>query len=191
MLEAKPELKQCSRCHSTCALQHFDKNRQGEWFKTCNNCRSNRKEYRNHHKEEIAVMVKQWRNDNKDKVKLYNQIYLDRHNPLIECSHCKDMVRYKIIEDHQKGYQCNVFDMESKPDYHEWLFEHQTSFDDKAYLERIEQSQHNIISWKIKRYGTSSAVSDERLKELLSNGNDNIDYIWNWKEGPSNKTQIN
>ena len=149
MNNIKPELKQCSRCHSTCSLEHYEKNRKSEWFKTCNSCRNNKKEYRNEHKEEIAVRAKHWRNGNKNKVKLYNQVYADRHNPLIECSHCKEMVRYKIIEDHKKSYQCNVFDMDCKPDYHEWLFEHQNHFDDKAYLERIEQSHHNIISWKI------------------------------------------
>ena len=37
-MEQTSELKQCSRCHSTCSLAHFDTNRKGEWFKTCNNC---------------------------------------------------------------------------------------------------------------------------------------------------------
>ena len=81
--------------------------------------------------------------------------------------------------------------MDSKPDYHEWLFENQTTFDDQDYIERIKQSHTNIISWKNKKYGTSSAVPDERLKELLHEGNANIDYIWNWSGGPINKTQIN
>ena len=48
MLESvKPELKQCSRCHSTCTIEHYEKNRKGEWFKLCNNCRS-KKRAQNH-----------------------------------------------------------------------------------------------------------------------------------------------
>ena len=40
MSEVKPEIKQCSRCHSICTLEHFEKNRKCEWFKLCNNCRA-------------------------------------------------------------------------------------------------------------------------------------------------------
>ena len=39
MSEIKPELKQCSRCHSNCTLEQYEKNRKGELFKLCNNCR--------------------------------------------------------------------------------------------------------------------------------------------------------
>ena len=191
MSEFKPELKQCSRCHSSCTLEHFEKNRKGECFKTCNNCRTNKQNYRIEHQEEISTKIKQWRNNNKDKVQQYNKTYIDKHNPLVECSHCKEKVRNATIDNHQKGYQCNVFGMDSKPDYHEWLFENQTTFDDQEYIEKIRTSQYNIISWKNKKYGTSSATSDDRLKELLHVGNDNIDYIWNWNKGLSNKTQIN
>ena len=176
MSEVKPELKQCSRCNSTCTLEHFEKNRKGERFKLCNNCRGK---------------SKQWRDDNKKKVQHYNKLYIDKHNPLIECSYCKCLVRHQIMDDHRKGYQCNVFDMDPKPDYHEWLFEHQATVDDTDYIKRIQQTQNNIISWKHKKYGTSSAVSDDRLKEILKDTNDNIDYIWNWKEGPNSKIQIN
>ena len=35
--EIKTELKQCSRCHSRVTLEHYEKNRKGEWFKLCNN----------------------------------------------------------------------------------------------------------------------------------------------------------
>ena len=40
------ELKQCSRCHSNILLEHFEKNRQGQLFETCNNCRHSHREYR-------------------------------------------------------------------------------------------------------------------------------------------------
>ena len=42
------ELKQCSRCHSNILLEHFEQNRQGVLYKTCNNCRRFNKEYRRH-----------------------------------------------------------------------------------------------------------------------------------------------
>ena len=47
MTELKPELRQCSRCHSTIMLKFFETNRMGELFKTCNNCRDRKK-----HKQE-------------------------------------------------------------------------------------------------------------------------------------------
>ena len=37
-------LKKCSRCRSTLLLQYFSKNRKGDYFKCCDNCRNkNRK----------------------------------------------------------------------------------------------------------------------------------------------------
>ena len=33
-------LRKCTGCHSTILLEYFDKNRKGEYFKTCNNCRN-------------------------------------------------------------------------------------------------------------------------------------------------------
>ena len=47
----KPELKQCSRCHSTCTLEHYEKNRKGEWFKLCNSCRTKNREEKNTYRE--------------------------------------------------------------------------------------------------------------------------------------------
>jgi hypothetical protein len=33
------DLKTCSRCRCTILLKYFKKNRKGQYFKTCNNCR--------------------------------------------------------------------------------------------------------------------------------------------------------
>ena len=44
-------LKTCSRCHSTMLLEFYDKNRKGEYFKLCNNCRRKKKDYADTHKE--------------------------------------------------------------------------------------------------------------------------------------------
>ena len=61
MSEVKPELKQCSRCHSNCTLEHYEKNRKGEWFKLCNNCRGKGKDYKDGHKNEIKDNRQQYR----------------------------------------------------------------------------------------------------------------------------------
>ena len=51
MSEVKPELRKCSRCHSTCTLDHYEKNRKGEWFKLCNNCRRKRRDENSDYRE--------------------------------------------------------------------------------------------------------------------------------------------
>jgi len=33
------EVKRCSRCHSSLLLEYYQKNRKGEYYKTCNTCR--------------------------------------------------------------------------------------------------------------------------------------------------------
>ena len=57
MGEVKPDSKQCSKCNSICNLEQFETNRQGEWFKTCSNCRSYKRQinqtYRNNHRDLI------------------------------------------------------------------------------------------------------------------------------------------
>ena len=62
------ELKQCSRCHSNILLEHFELNRQGVSFKTCNNCRHYNREaannYRGNNRETIQERNKQYRRSN-------------------------------------------------------------------------------------------------------------------------------
>ena len=75
MSEVKPELRQCSKCHSTCTLEHFEKNRKGEWFKLCNNCRKGKREYDQLNKEEIWYKRREYRETNRDNIKEYNKQY--------------------------------------------------------------------------------------------------------------------
>ena len=94
MAEQKPELRQCTRCHSNILLQYFELNRKGELFKLCNNCRTTRRnqkaiyrennrdkilleqaEYRYYNKEKIAEASKIYRENNKDKIKEQKQKY--------------------------------------------------------------------------------------------------------------------
>ena len=62
------ELKQCSRCHSNILLGHFELNRQGILFKTCNNCRRINREtfnnYRENNTEKELERNKQYRRNN-------------------------------------------------------------------------------------------------------------------------------
>ena len=87
MSEIKPELKQCSRCHSTCTLEHYEKNRKGEWFKLCNNCRSKNREEKNTyresrgeaHREKERAYARQYRKNNIEKIEEYNIYWITKH----------------------------------------------------------------------------------------------------------------
>jgi hypothetical protein len=43
MSEVLVNLRVCSRCHSTVLTEYFEKNRKGQWFRTCNSCRDKKK----------------------------------------------------------------------------------------------------------------------------------------------------
>ena len=176
MSEVKPELKQCSRCHSTCTLEHFEKNRKGEWFSTCNNCRGKDKEkhkrYYNNHKEDILQK---------------NKIYKQTINPWITCSRCQKEVRSVSFEKHQNDYLCQVHPLDPKPDFHEWVYSNPDLY--PCVVEQCETDDLTIVSWTSKIYYTSSAVSDDKLKEYKDKDL-RIDYIWKWRDGPHNKMQL-
>ena len=106
MSEIKPELRTCSRCHSTCTLEHFEMNRKGELFKLCNNCRSKKrgenKEYYDNHREELVNKTKiyddahkeekkqrerGYRKQNPDKVKEWRKNYYENHKETILSKH--------------------------------------------------------------------------------------------------------
>ena len=82
-MEQTIELKQCSRCHSKCSLEHFEKNRKGEWFKLCNNCRSKNREHKNEYREVKGEEYRQkerdyaiqYRKNNPDKVAESNKYW--------------------------------------------------------------------------------------------------------------------
>ena len=121
MSQVKPELKQCSRCHSTCALEHFEKNRKGEWFKTCNNCRKrngkdNKTYYNNHkeelldkcriykeqHKEETQQRAKEYREQNQEKIQQSRKTnYENNKDEILEKQKNKrDELREKMFQEH-------------------------------------------------------------------------------------------
>ena len=136
-------LRTCSRCHSTMLLEFYDKNRKGEYFKLCNNCRHKKKEYREEnkeeiseyrdtHKEQIAATCKKYNDEHKlerkeyydnnyDKIMARKDAYAAkcRANPL-ECSNCGKSVLKYMVARHQATYTCQTFGMENKPTWDEW-----------------------------------------------------------------------
>ena len=87
MSEVKPELKQCSRCHSNCTLEHYEKNRKGEWFNLCINCRAKKREEKNTYRElkgeklreKERAYARQYRKDNTDKIEESNTYWITKH----------------------------------------------------------------------------------------------------------------
>ena len=83
MSEVKPELKQCSRCHSNCTLEHFEINRKGELFKLCNNCRNRGRQIKNDydatHKEENKIKHKEYYESHREELVQKAKIYDDAH----------------------------------------------------------------------------------------------------------------
>ena len=103
-------LKTCSRCHSTMLLEFYDKNRKGEYYKLCNNCR--------HKNRETA---KTYYDNNFDTVYKCKERFVAkcRANPL-ECSKCGKSVLKYMVARHQATYTCQTFGMENKPTWDEW-----------------------------------------------------------------------
>ena len=65
--------KKCSRCHSNILLDFFEKNRKGELYKTCNNCRNKFKQYYENNTEKESVRHMIYRMNNIDKVREYDR----------------------------------------------------------------------------------------------------------------------
>jgi len=91
------EIKTCSRCHSKLLLKYFEVNRQGNYFKTCNNCRSNNNTYRQDNKESINEKLKLFYQDNKESIlerkKIYYQLNKESINEKITCPVCFSIYR--------------------------------------------------------------------------------------------------
>ena len=110
------ELKQCARCHSIILLKYFDKNRKGEYFKTCDNCRKVDKIRKEENRDEINELI-----NNSDNGKYrYGKIYRISDNDNNECyigSTCKYYLssrmsmhrsKFKAYKEGEYGF-CTVF----------------------------------------------------------------------------------
>ena len=148
-----------------------------------NNCRGNKREYRDNKKDKLKIY---YEHSNLEILEKSNASK-EAKNPWVTCSRCQKEVRSISFEKHQNDYVCQVYPMNPKPDYHEWLYSNPDFF--PSVVETREKEDLNIVSWTFKSHGTSSAVSDDKLKEY-EDKELNIDYIWKWRDGPHNKIQI-
>jgi len=123
MLESvKPELKQCSRCHSTITLDHFETNRKGEFFKTCNNCRTKRTKYQQTYNEQNKERVQQYRAE-------YSKEYREKHK--VE------------LKEYEKNRNAQLREL-----HKQWIKDHPEEY--KAQCEAIrEQSRYYTITWDV------------------------------------------
>ena len=118
----KPELKQCSRCHSTCTLEHYEKNRKGEWFKLCNSCRTKRRihdaTYRETHREEMNQYQQE-----------YKRTYREKHNDDKQtCPRCNCQFRIVnwTLNKHMKTWSCYKAGLKTettRKDFYQWVLD--------------------------------------------------------------------
>ena len=77
------ELHTCSRCHSTITTEFFDYSRKGKLFRTCNNCRSTKREAHKYHCKCGSVF--KWSNTNIDRHERTNRHkYWETHKEILE-----------------------------------------------------------------------------------------------------------
>ena len=85
------ELKRCSGCKSTILLEtYFSKNRKGEWFKMCDNCREKTKEKQKKLREKNKDKFKCEDCDAKFSTKSKLQIHIKQVHLKIKDFHCED-----------------------------------------------------------------------------------------------------
>ena len=115
------ELKQCSRCHSNILLEHFEKNRQGQLFKTCTNCRQVNRElfnnYREQNREKELEINKQYRQNNLERVREY-----DRQRDKLRYPKRKEELReykHKYHQEHREKINAKTKERRQTEEYKE------------------------------------------------------------------------
>ena len=111
-------LRQCSRCKSKLELAYFEKNRQGEYYKCCNNCLSKNRDgnfkFRMAHRNEIII-----------------------------CDKCGEQAKRYNITTHKQRFQCKVFGLEPRPTFNEWLLEQDENELVSEYKIKLKQLKDN------------------------------------------------
>ena len=104
MSDHNEELRTCSRCKSTILLKFFERNRKGELFKLCNNCRQ---------RGRVDTAT--------SREKHYNDIKV--------CEKCGVEVKYnKALGTHQRTWACAKALLPEKAtevDFYKWALENQ------------------------------------------------------------------
>lgn len=79
------QLCKCSRCHSTKLLEtYFSKNRKGEYYKTCNSCRTGHNKYNQENKETIKTKKQVYVHKNKKYIQNWKQEYYRQNQQKIK-----------------------------------------------------------------------------------------------------------
>jgi hypothetical protein len=120
--EQKKELRRCSKCKCTIIRDdNFEKNRKGEWLKTCNGCREKRKasskKYREANREKLCAFQKAyralngekkkacqkaWREANSEKIKILNRKWCEEHPAEVK----EYQKAYRQIYRDRGGHKC-------------------------------------------------------------------------------------
>ena len=69
------EFRICTRCGSTRLIDYFERNRKGELFESCSDCRNIDKRYYDNHKEEQKAYRDLMREQLKEKYRLYGETH--------------------------------------------------------------------------------------------------------------------
>ena len=190
MSENNLELKQCTRCHSTCTLEYFEKNRKGEYFSTCNNCRKKRNEYNKKwivENPEKAEQLRQKQNEQKRQ----QSAMLD---PTVsKCPACHHQILNRNMEHHQRRFPCHLGRSLLKHGKQlcrfEWLYDNDGSVlpEDQQIIDDLKTKNPTVYNCSL----FSVAWTEEELQKWLDKNPGRIDkyvYCWKFNHGYSNYT---
>ena len=68
MTDETENMRKCIKCKSSSTLEHFNRNKQGEYSKTCMRCCALMKEHYEAHKEQIAENHREYRQSHKETI---------------------------------------------------------------------------------------------------------------------------
>ena len=166
MSENKVELKQCTRCHSTCTLDYFEKNRKGEYFNTCNKCRTKNTEYQKQQRAKLDPTIS-------------------------KCPACSYEILNRNMENHQRKFPCHLTRSLLKHNKrlrrYEWLYDNDGTVlpEDQEIIDDLKMKNSTVYNC-----GLFSVAWTE---EELSNGLDkhpgrknDYEYCWKFNDGYSN-----
>ena len=135
----KKELRKCSRCKCTVLLEtYFSKNRKGEWYKTCDNCRTKRK-----------TLDKATYERNKEKITAQSALYRTTPQRQEYMKKYREENKNKIAENNAKLYHKNKEEIVRKQKIYEEKNKEVISARARVYREEHKEA----IAASKKRYG--------------------------------------
>ena len=136
--------QKCSKCKKTLDIKEFDQKHDGELLKTCNSCRTYKKQYCERNKEQLTEYGKEYREK--------------QMGAFLPCNICGAIFRQTTIPHHQRMYSCQPKGT-GKPriDYCTWLFKNETTL-----------LPHDLKQLECIRLGTKKAIRDTLNSWLIS-----------------------